>query len=65
MWRNVDDARTVDGNSGPVRDGAECRTGPLKWVRHARHPTAAASPAVFLCGIFISEEGYTNADSER
>jgi len=65
IWGDVDNARTVDGNGVPAWDGAECRAGRLGWVRRARHPTAAVSPAIFLYRILIGEEGDTNADSER
>ena len=53
-WGDVVDARTVYGNGVPVWDCAKCR---------ARHPAAAAFPAVFLCRIFAGEENGADSDS--
>jgi len=38
IWGDVDNTRTVDGNSVPAWDGPECHAGRLGWVRRARHP---------------------------
>jgi len=65
IWSDVGDARTVDWNDVPVWDGAERRAGRLGRVRWAHHPAAAAASAIFLCHVFIGEEGDADADPER
>ena len=43
---------------------SECCARRLGWVHCARHPATAASPAVFLGSIVISEENGADSDSE-
>ena len=55
--------QSVKGIGAPVWDGAKRRPGRFGWLRRARHPTAAASPALFLFPIFIGEERGADSNS--
>jgi len=47
----------------PLWDGAERRPGRLGWLCRAGHPTAPASPVIFLFHIFIGEESGADPNS--